>query len=418
MTPGARGAGERIVVLQSRQPLTADLREAFPADRFSVLVLRDGTSGPVVREDAPGPVPEVVAADRDGWEGLLRRMASEGPLQVVANDEYCVEACARLRAALGLPARHPAVPAHYLDKVLMKERLRAAGVRVPRFLPFAPAVRNSPDARAEVTRAVGLPAVVKPCREANSRGVEIIASESALADWLAAHDGEPGWQVEEHLDGSLHHVNALVRDGRIEHVQAGGYLGPLLGLEDGVRYGGYTVPADHPLTAQARELNARVIDALGADGSFVAHTEFVLTGSGEPVVLETAARAPGALLSEMARVHAGTNLEVANLRMQAGLEVPPPRPGGTLAAWLWVPVRAGERPAEVPTLPAGHRLHLTRAGRDGHQNRQAVLGVSLLLWNTDLAGLLDDVEGARGAAWFQAAGALPRHRQAEARRTS
>ena len=418
MNSGANGAGVRIVVLQSRQPLTTDPHEAFPADRYRVLVLRDREDGPVMREDAPGAAPETIVAGRADWEGVLRRMAAEGPLQVVANDEYCVEACARLRKALGLPPRHPAVPAHYLDKVLMKERLRAAGVRVPRFLPLAPVVRAAPETRARVRREVGLPAVVKPCREANSRGVEILASEGALADWLAAHDGEPGWQVEEHVTGTMHHVNALVRGGRVEHVQAGRYLGPLLGLEDGVRYGGHTLPAADPAAAAARALGERVIGALGADGAFVAHTEFVVTASGEPVVLESAARAPGALVSEMARVHAGTNLEVANLRLQAGLEVPPPRPGGMLAAWLWVPVRAGERLVSVPDLPAGHRLHLTRAGREGHGLPQAVVGASLLLRGTDPAGLVKDVEGARGAAWFRAPGAPEGNRQAEARRTS
>ncbi|MFD0689977.1 ATP-grasp domain-containing protein [Actinomadura fibrosa] len=421
--PGAGGDARRggvrtVAVLQSRQPLTTDLREAFPGDRHDVVVLRDGDAGPAFREDAPGPRPEVVVTRRDGWEGALRRMAARGPLEIVTNDEYCVEACARLRAALGLARRHPADPVRYLDKVVMKRRLREAGVRVPRFHAFTTVVRDAPDVRAEVVRAVGLPAVVKPCREANSRGVEILGSAAALEGWLAAHDGEPGWQAEEHVAGTLHHVNALVRDGRVEHVQAGTYLGPLLGLQDGVRYGGYTVPGSHRLTAPARDLSRRVVAALGAEGAFVAHTEFVLTASGEPVVLETAARAPGALLAEMARVHAGTNLEVANLRLQAGLGVPPPDSGGALAAWLWVPVRAGERLAALPPLPDAHRLVLTRAGRDGHPEREAVVGASLLLWNTGLPALLDDLESARAATWFRTPGTLRRDRRAEVRRTS
>jgi hypothetical protein len=414
-----RRDGSQIVVLQSRQPLTVDLREAFPADLYEVVVLRDGALEPAVREDAPGPRLESIVTDRTGWETRLRRMARQGPVEVVTNDEYCVEPCARLRATLGLVPRHPADPLRYLDKITMKERLRAAGVRVPRYHAFAPVVRDSSDTRREVTRAVGLPAVVKPRREANSRGVQIIDSETGLRDWLAAHDGESGWQVEEHLAGSLYHVNALVRNGRMEHVQVGAYLGPLLDLHGQGFFGGFTIPAADRLTVPARELNRRVVAALGPAGAFVVHTEFVVTAAGEPVVLETAARAPGALVSEMARVHSGLNLEVANLRLQAGLAVPPPTRRDLSAAWLWVAVRPGERFTGPPRVHSEHRLHLTLAGRHGNHGDSTLVGASLLLWNTDLPGLRNDIETARDATWFRASPTPPQRPQTtEARKFS
>lgn len=106
-----------------------------------------------------------------------------------------------------------------------------------------------PSSRAtaeHVVASVGLPAVVKPRREANSRGVEVLADADAVRTWLARHDGETGWQVDEFIDGDPGHVNALVRHGDVRPVQAGRYLGPLLGLDEGRALGGWTVPTTEP----------------------------------------------------------------------------------------------------------------------------------------------------------------------------
>ena len=322
---GSVNARPRVFVLHSRQPLTTNPAEAFPRDRFEVVVLTDADPATVLREDVEASVEQVVHAGRDEWESVVRS-APAGAAEVVSNDEYCLAECARLRATTGLPARHPAHLDGYLDKVLMKRRLEAAGVPVPRYLSFEPAVTSSRAVADRVVATVGLPAVVKPRREANSRGVEVLADAEAVLGWLARHDGETGWQVDEFVGGPLGHVNALVRQGDVRPVQAGRYLGPLLGLDHGRVLGGWTVPADTPEAVAAHELNGRVVHALGSDGEFVVHTEFATTPDGRLVVLETAARAPGASVSELARVHAGVQLEVAHLRLQAGLPVPEPDP--------------------------------------------------------------------------------------------
>ncbi|GGU17100.1 ATP-grasp domain-containing protein [Lentzea flava] len=245
--------------------------------------------------------------------------------------------------------------------------------------------------------------MAKPRQEANSRGITILRTPQDVRDWLAAHDGETGWQVDEFVDGTLHHVNALVRDGRITPVQVGRYLGPLLGLDAGRTLGGAT-EQESPFTAAAHELNERVIHALGSRGSFVVHTEFARNRDGELVVLEVAGRAPGALVSELARLHAGVNLEVANLRMQAGLPVPEPVGQDVQAAWLWPPVMPGTRFREpgpdLSGLKSSYEVHVRRAGREGNQSGGGLIGASVLLWHRDSGQLADDVERARDLTWF------------------
>lgn|GEM_PF-1313743 len=406
---GSSSARPHVVVLHSRQLLTTNPAEAFPLDRFEVVVLTDSDPATVFREDVETSV-EVVHAGREEWESVVRS-APGGPAEVVSNDEYCLVECARLRATTGLPARHPAHLEGYRDKVLMKRRLEAAGVPVPRFLTFEPTVTSSRAVADRVVATVGLPAVVKPRREANSRGVEVLADVEAVRGWLARHDGEPGWQVDEFVDGALGHVNALVRQGDVRPVQAGRYLGPLLGFDRGRVLGGWTLPADAPEAVAAHGLNERVVRALGADGEFVVHTEFATTPDGRLVVLETAARAPGAAVSELARVHAGVQLEVAHLRLQAGLPVPEPdRTAGRQAAWLWLPVMPGRRwggtPEVVDGLASTVEVHVRRAGRDGNTGTEGQLGAAVLLTSTDPGALANDVDVLRRAPWFRTAEAL------------
>lgn len=388
----------KIVALQSRQPFTVAPAVAFPPGEFDVVVLTDGPADAVLREDVTGPAPEIIVLDREKW--LEHLVGFDGPVEVVTNDEYCLAECARLRAELGLASRHPELPAAYLDKVVMKRLLAAGGVRVPRFHAFEPVVTAGAELLIE---EIGLPAVVKPRQEANSRGVTILRTPQDVRDWLAEHDGETGWQVDEFVDGTLHHVNALVRDGEITPVQVGRYLGPLLGLHAGRILGGAT-EQESSFTAAAHEMNERVVRALGDKGSFVVHTEFAVNPGGELVVLEVAGRAPGALVPELARLHAGVNLEVANLRMQAGLRVPEPAQQGVQAAWLWPPVMPGTRFHEPGPDPSGIRsayeVHVRRVGREGNQGDGGVIGASMLLWHRDPVVLAEDVARACELTWF------------------
>lgn len=400
---GAPAARTRVVVLQSRQPLTTHPDDAFPPDAFDVVVLTDGDPATAFREDVEGRDVRVVHAPQDEWETLVR--SAPAGTEVVSNDEYCLAACARLREAVGLPKRHTADVAAYRDKVVMKRLLEAAGVPVPRHLTFEPTVTASRGAADEVVARVGLPVVVKPRLEANSRGVEVLGDVDAVAAWLAEHDGEVGWQADEFVDGHLGHVNAIVSGGQVRPVQAGRYLGPLLGLHRGRVLGGWTLPADSPETAAAHELNERVVHALGSDGDFVVHTEFATTPDGRLVVLETAARAPGASVSELARVHAGVQLEVAHLRLQAGLPIPGPDwSDGRQAAWLWLPVMPGQRWAGVPEavrrVTSDVDVHVRRAGRDGNPGTDGDLGAAVLLTSTDPGTLARDVDTLLDAPWF------------------
>ncbi|MBD3782545.1 MAG: hypothetical protein IE926_06240 [Micrococcales bacterium] len=350
------------------------------------MVLTDGPPHRVARVDAPAPG-RVESRLRGEWADALRRLR---PSSVVSNDEFCLADLARLRAGLGLPAVTPVGLEGYLDKVVMKSRLAEHGIDVPRFADLGLVVAGGP-----LPPGLGVPVVVKPRVGANSGGVRVVRSEDDWAAWTAEHAGEDGWQVEEHLDAPTAFVDALVVDGSYRPVLVGRYLGPLL-PEPGVDVlGAVSVPPDDLLWRRAVDLGRRVAATLGADGRFATHLELFDTDDGL-VVMEVCARAPGAMVSEMARVVAGPNLETAHLLLQAGR--PAPDVGATDGHAAWLSVLA--RPGATPVVPVGlgssvtaHRLPPPPVARGRH------VALLVLLTSPDAALLAADVERCRAHSW-------------------
>jgi biotin carboxylase len=292
-----------------------------------------------------------------GWQDPeVQELAGQPGVEVVTNDESCLEECSRLRAAAGRPAIPLDQLRAYMDKVELKTRLAAAGLAVPRFAVLEPGRASADD----VASSVGMPAVVKPRRGAYNIGVEAVVTADELRDWLARHGDEAGWHVESFARGALFHANALVRGGRITPVVVGAYTGPPLAVMRGASLGSVTLPPQHPLSAVGFDVVRRVVAALGADGEFVVHVEFFFDGE-EAVVIDVAARAPGGLVSDVAALATGVNLEEASFRLQAGREVAEPAATGLSAAWLWCAGTAAPR-------------------------------TTMLAWNRDFEQLLVDVE--------------------------
>jgi hypothetical protein len=260
----------------------------------------------------------------------------------------------------------------------MKKALAGAGVAVPAFLPLDPVPAPEAGAVREILAALGPRIVVKPRREANNRGVAVFGSPAGLERWLGDHVGEEGWEAESFIEGTMFHANALVEDGRVTPLLVGEYLGSPLALEAGGAIGSVAIPSDAPAAAQGRALGREVVATLGGEGRFVTHTEFIREPSGRAVFLETAARAPGGLISEIAESSVGVHLELLNLRVQVGEIAAAPVPTGMFAAWLWFPRPAGGgiRP---PAPRCEHRLEVLPAPYP--------IACSLLAWHPDPAHL-------------------------------
>ena len=94
--------------------------------------------------------------------------------------EPCVLLAASLRERLGIPGMSRDTVLGFRDKTLMKERLRAAGVRVPRFAR----VQSAAEVHA-AAEAIGYPVVIKPIAGAGSADTYRVDSPRGMEKVLA-----------------------------------------------------------------------------------------------------------------------------------------------------------------------------------------------------------------------------------------
>lgn len=290
-----------------------------------------------------GTVPVLLTGDPDRYRGLsetgaevlrcdtnsdaaLRaavqeRFRREEIAGVTTTSDFYVPAAARIAQWLGLPGNAPEAVAVCRDKSALRERLRAAGVRQPRYA----LVREPAGAAAAVART-GLPCVVKPADDSGSTNVLLCADESAVRaqiEKILAIDtnvrGMPTARtvlVEEYLDGPEYSVEMFGGEGQAVCVGI---------TAKSVTAGPHFVEHRHlfpaPLPAGTAQLVIETVTAaLDAAGIRLGatHTEVKLTADG-PALIEINPRPAGGMIPELIRLATGVDLLDAQLRAALGL---------------------------------------------------------------------------------------------------
>ncbi|MFJ8018051.1 ATP-grasp domain-containing protein [Streptomyces sp. NPDC096339] len=275
---------------------------------------------PAVVELLPLDLP----ADPAGALEVLRKRHADAPFDgVVTLYDPLVPFAAEAAELLGLPGIGVEVARSAQDKRVMRERLAAAGLNVPRFVRLDPA--DDPAATVE-SAGLTFPVVVKPALGMSSLGVTRADSSAALGAVVAevrrvsagTADGGAGLIVEEYLDGPEYAVESLVHEGRVQ-VLSIGYKGDPKGpyFEESV----YRAPAPLPEAVRA-DVVREVIAAHAALGVSYGptHTELRLRGGSTPYLLEMGARIGGSGVSHYIAGHVtGIDFAAQALRLAAGL---------------------------------------------------------------------------------------------------
>ena len=116
--------------------------------------------------------------------------------RVLANWEVMVLTAARLRERFGVPGMSVDAVNGFRDKQLMKERVAAAGLRVPR----AERVRTMTEARAAAEQ-IGYPLILKPIAGAGCADTYHVTTPAELEQVLPLLGGLPEASCEEYIDG-------------------------------------------------------------------------------------------------------------------------------------------------------------------------------------------------------------------------
>ncbi len=206
------------------------------------------------------------------------------PLQIVA---------ARMRDRFGIPGMTEDQVIGFRDKQIMKERVKAAGLRVP----FSQRVRNGKEAK-EAAERVGFPLIVKPIAGAGSADTYRCDSMQELDVALAKMRHVTEASVEEFIDGEEFTFDTICVGGQPIYMNVAAYLPkPLIARSNEWLSPVIITVRDlaQPKLQGGIALGKGVLKALQMGDGFT-HMEWYLTPKGEAVFGEIGCRPGGAHL--------------------------------------------------------------------------------------------------------------------------
>ncbi len=237
-------------------------------------------------------VPRLLDAE-DVCERVATWLKSRSVDRVLANWEILVETAALLRERLGVPGMSVDAVRGFRDKQLMKERVAAAGLRVPR----AARVKTVSDARAAAER-IGYPLILKPIAGAGSADTYKVEDDKELEATLAKMARVGDASCEEYVEGEELTFDTVCVGGRPAFANVAHYLPkPLI-----ARTNEWISPVivtvrnlDQAALAGGIALGRKVLTALGMGDGFT-HMEWFRKPNGEAVFGEIGCRPGGAHL--------------------------------------------------------------------------------------------------------------------------
>ncbi len=213
--------------------------------------------------------------------------------RVLTNWEVMVLTAARLRERFGVPGMTVDTVRGFRDKQLMKERVEAAGLRVPR----AERVRTIAEARSAAER-IGFPLILKPIAGAGSADTHRVDDAGELETVLRRMLHVSEASCEEFIDGEEFTFDTVCIEGRPAFVNVAQYLPKPLIARTNEWISPVIVTVRHleqPALRDGVALGHKVLGALGMGDGFT-HMEWFRKPDGEVVFGEIGCRPGGAHL--------------------------------------------------------------------------------------------------------------------------
>lgn len=237
-------------------------------------------------------VPRIMDED-DVMERVTQWLRGRNVDRILCNWEPLQILAARLRDRFGIPGMTEDQVIGFRDKQIMKERVKAAGLRVP----FSQRVRNGKEAK-EAAERIGFPLIVKPISGAGSADTYRCDSMQELDVALAKMRHVSEASVEEFIDGEEFTFDTICVEGQPIYMNVAAYLPkPLIARSNEWISPVIITVRDlaQPKLQGGIALGKGVLKALQMGDGFT-HMEWYLTPKGEAVFGEIGCRPGGAHL--------------------------------------------------------------------------------------------------------------------------
>jgi len=289
-----------------------------------------------------------LAVDFADADAAVRRIVAfagmrAGVHAILAMDDRGALIAAGAGAALGLAHNDPDSALAARDKFVMRERLAAAGVPVPRYQRFP--ARIDP---ATIAPGIVYPCVVKPLLLSGSRGViradtpdECVVAFGRIRAILEASGMSPDEHfilIEQFVPGAEVALEGLLTDGSLQTLALFDKPDPLDGpfFEETI----YVTPSRLADTVRAA-ISGRTAEAAAAIGlrEGPVHAELRIDlERGDIWIIELAGRSIGGLCSSVLEFGTGISLEELILRQAAGMPLPSTTRSGGGAGVMMIPI--------------------------------------------------------------------------------
>ncbi len=211
--------------------------------------------------------------------------------RVVANWEPLVLLAAKIREHWGMPGMTADVVNGFRDKQIMKERVAAAGIRVPK----SRRVKTAKEVR-EAVEAIDYPVVIKPIAGAGSADTYLVRDDRELEEILLRTRNVSEGSVEEYIEGEEFTYDTICHAGKPLYENVAQYLPKPIEARNEEWISPVIITVRDLETEKMKKgiaLGRQVIDALGMETG-VTHMEWFFTKKGEAVFGEIGCRSGGA----------------------------------------------------------------------------------------------------------------------------
>lgn len=234
-------------------------------------------------------VPRIMDED-DVMERVTNWMRGREVDRVLANWEPLVILAARIRERWGMPGMSVDAVQGFRDKELMKERVRAAGLRVPR----SKRVRTEREIR-EAAEYIGYPLILKPIAGAGSADTYRVGDAAELERVIPLMRGVQEASCEEYVEGEEFTFDTVCVQGKPVYENVASYLPKPIEMRSLEWVSPVIITVRDMYQARLMpgvELGREVLGALGMGTGFT-HMEWFLTPKGEAVFGEIGCRPGG-----------------------------------------------------------------------------------------------------------------------------
>lgn len=343
-------AGRRLLLMGGAAVPELEQAVARRGWRAAMLTHYDVAQGAGPRVGQMGVVDHVEAVDWSQPLEVVRRIVdlyAAGHIQrVVPADEFGLLPAALATAQLGIVGLSLEAVRNTRDKLHMRRVLEQAGLGQLRYA----ICRSLAEAQAFLDE-VGGPIILKPVSGTGSDGVSRVTSADELAAAFKLAAGAAGFTgilCEEYIDGPEVSLEGYSVDGRFVPVALTDKL-----IDERFLEIGHQQPSAQPQSVfdAAADIAGRALAALGVR-SGVTHTEFRISSSRGPVLIETHTRMGGDHIHVLTRLTTGVDLADLMVAFSLGEKVDVrPVPQGRAAAVRFSVGRAGRvRGVSVPAV--------------------------------------------------------------------